>query len=141
MNNQNQLQYHTTVADDHWREEEYQWARILATGHPARGMALLYIQKACTAFHEFEPAWRAGALRPELLDFYRRRLATRIEHVLVTMKNNNLDNLGGVAELTEILRTVETARTPAELADLAEEVHAVNHLLLDYLEKLGRENT
>jgi hypothetical protein len=97
-------------------------------------MVLLYIQKACTAFHEFEPTWREGALKPEHMDFYRRRLAKRIRQVLVTMRNNGLDNVPGVAELAQILDDVESARTPDELAYLAERVHSVNHLLLDSLE-------
>ena len=31
------IEYKTTVEDEHWRSEEFQWARILAQGHPARG--------------------------------------------------------------------------------------------------------
>ena len=57
------IEYRTTVEDEHWRNEEFQWARILAQGHPARGMVLLYLQKACTAFHEFEPTFKAGPER------------------------------------------------------------------------------
>jgi hypothetical protein len=34
--------YRMTVEDDeHWRNEEMQWVRILAAGQPVRGMALL----------------------------------------------------------------------------------------------------
>jgi hypothetical protein len=98
-------------------------------------MVLLYIQKACTAFHEFEPAWKHGALKHNQVDFFRQRLAKRIRHVLVTMKNNGLDKINGAAELAEILRSVESAKTADELADLTEKVHAVNHLLLDSLEE------
>jgi 2-iminoacetate synthase ThiH len=134
MTAQGKFEYKTTIEDEHWRNEEFQWARILSSGEPARGMVLLYIQKACTAFHEFEPAWKQGALKPEQLDFFRRRLAKRIGHVLTTMKNNGLDTIDGVAELAEILRSVESAKTPDELAKLTERVHAVNHVLLDSLE-------
>ena len=59
------IEYRTTVADEHWRSEEFQWVRILSSGSAAKGMVLLYIQKACTAFHEFEPALRQGALKEE----------------------------------------------------------------------------
>ena len=62
------VEYRTTIEDKHWREEEFQWARILAQGDSARGMVLLYLQKACTAFHEFEPAFQAGALDNSRLD-------------------------------------------------------------------------
>ena len=56
MASKDKVEYKTTIADEHWREEEFQWERILSEGNPEKGMELLYIQKACTAFHEFEPA-------------------------------------------------------------------------------------
>ena len=129
------LEYKTTVAGEHWRNEELQWARILSSGSPARGMVLLYIQKACTAFHEFEPAWKEGVLKQGRLDFFRRRLANRVRQVLVTMENNGLDTINGAAELAEILRSIESAKTADQLAELTEKVHTVNHLLLDSLEE------
>ena len=52
MTSKHVLEYKTTVPDEHWRSEEFQWARILSSGNAAKGMVLLYIQKACTAFHE-----------------------------------------------------------------------------------------
>ncbi len=129
------FEYKTTVADEHWRNEELQWARILSSGDPARGMVLLYIQKACTAFHEFEPAWKEGVFKQERVDFFRGRLANRIRQVLVTMENNGLDTINGAAELAEILRSIESAKTADQLAELTEKVHTVNHLLLDSLEE------
>lgn len=135
MTSENKSKYKTTVADEHWRNEEFQWARILSSGNAAKGMVLLYIQKACTAFHEFEPAWKEGALKEGQIDFFRRRLAKRIGHVLVTMENNGLDTISGAAELVEILRSIESAKTSDELAELTEKVHDVNHLLLDSLEE------
>jgi 2-iminoacetate synthase ThiH len=134
MTSSDKVEYKTTITDAHWREEEFQWARILSEGRPAKGMVLLYIQKACTAFHEFEPAFQAGALKPGQVEFFRRRLAKRIEHVLVTMKNNGLDTINGAAELAELLRRVESAEREADLAGLTEQIHAVNHTLLDSLE-------
>jgi len=131
---QDEFGYKTTIENEHWREEEFQWSRLLSAGEPAKGMVLLYLQKACTAFHEFEPAFKQGALKAEQLDFFRRRLATRIGHVLTTMKNNGLDNVTGAAELVRILRCVESATTLDELAELTEEVHAVNHTISDSLE-------
>ena len=135
MTSQKKFEYKTTVADEHWRNEELQWARILCSGDPAKGMVLLYIQKACTAFHEFEPAWKQGALRQGQIDFFRQRLAKRVRHVLVTMENNGLDTVNGAAELAEILRSIKSAKTADELAELTEKVHTVNHLLLDSLEE------
>ncbi len=129
------IEYKTTVADEHWRSEEFQWARILSSGNAAKGMVLLYIQKACTAFHEFEPALKQGALKQGQVDFFRRRLAKRVAHILDTMKNNGLDKINGAADLEGILRAVESANTLDELAELTEKMHSANHTLLDSLEK------
>ena len=129
-------EYRTTVEDEHWRNEEFQWARILAEGNPARGMVLLYLQKACTAFHEFEPACQAGVLDNTRLDFFRRRLAGHLKHLLTTMKNNDLGALNGAAELTDILHRVESAPSMDALAGLTEELHATGHILLNALERV-----
>jgi hypothetical protein len=126
--------YKTTVEDEHWRNEEFQWARILAQGHAARGMVLLYLQKACTAFHEFEPAFKAGALNSGQLDFFRSRLANRLRQLVTTMANNGLDSLNGAPELAAILRAVESARSMEDLSELTERLHAVGHTLLDALD-------
>lgn len=131
---QDEFGYTTTIENDHWRDEEFQWSRILSVGDPAKGMVLLYLQKACTAFHEFEPAFEQGALRDEHLEFFRSRLATRIGHVLTTMKNNGLDTIEGAAELEQILRSVESTKTLDGLAELTEDIHAVNHTISDSLE-------
>jgi hypothetical protein len=135
MTSKRVLEYKTTVADEHWRSEEFQWARILSSGNAAKGMVLLYIQKACTAFHEFEPALKQGALKQGQVDFFRRRLAKRVAHILDTMKNNGLDKINGAADLEGILRAVESANTLDELAELTEKMHSANHTLLDSLEK------
>jgi len=134
MTSQDNVEYKTTIADEHWREEEYQWARILSQGNPAKGMVLLYIQKACTAFHEFEPAWKQGTIKPGQVEFFKKRLAARVKHVLVTMQNNALDKINGAGELINILQSIESAKTAGELAELTEKLHAVNHTLLDSLE-------
>ena len=128
------VEYRTTIEDKHWRDEEFQWARILAEGDPARGMVLLYLQKACTAFHEFEPAFKAGALDNSRLEFFRQRLANRLKHLLTTMRNNDLDSLDGAGELAEILRHVESAKSMEALSELTEELHTTGHVLLDALE-------
>ncbi|UCG59579.1 MAG: hypothetical protein JSU70_08690 [Phycisphaerales bacterium] len=134
MASHDKVKYKTTVGDEHWRNEEFQWASILSAGDAAKGMVLLYIQKACTAFHEFEPAWKQGAMDSGQLDFFRRRLATRIRLALTTMENNGLDKINGAAELAEILRSTESAPNMDELAELTERMHAVNHVLTDSLE-------
>ena len=134
MTSKDEIEYKTTITDEHWRDEEFQWARILSQGNPAKGMVLLYVQKACTAFHEFEPALKADAIKPGQVEFFRRRLAARVKHVIVTMKNNALDKINGAADLSGILESIESAETADELAELTEKLHAVNHTLLDSLE-------
>jgi hypothetical protein len=134
MASKDKVEYRTTIENEHWRDEEMQWARILSEGNPAKGMVLLYIQKACTAFHEFEPAWKAGAIKPGQVEFFRRRLAARVKHVIVTMQNNALDKINGAVELSGILKSIESAETEDELAELTEKLHAVNHTLLNSLE-------
>jgi hypothetical protein len=135
MTSQNKSEYKTAVEDEHWRSEEFQWARILSSGNPAKGIVLLYIQKACTAFHDFEPSWKAGALDEGQIEFFRQRLAKRVRQVLVTMENNGLDTINGAAELSGVLRSIESAKTLDELAELTEEMHTVNHLLSNSLEE------
>jgi len=135
MTSQNKTNYRTTVEDEHWRNEEFQWARIYSSGDPAKSIVLLYIQKACTAFHEFEPSFKQGALDGGQVEFFRKRLAKRISQILITMENNNLDKIDGATELKDVLRSVESAKTLDELAELSETMHNVNHVLSDSLEE------
>jgi hypothetical protein len=128
-------EYKTLATEAHGRDEELQWARIFSTGKAAQGMAVVFIQKMCAAFHEFEPAWRDGGLNDEHLPFFRKRLAARTRKVLQMLRANDLDKIAGVAELEAVLYAIESAKTMAKLADLAEKVHTVNHTLTDALEK------
>jgi hypothetical protein len=129
------VEYKTTATSPHGLEEERQWARILSAGNPAAGMALVFIQKLCTAFHELDPAWTKGLLDERALGHFRDRLAGRARRVLETLESNDLGAIDGVAELRRLLCTIETAETVGELAGLAEEIHAVNHTLCDSLER------
>ena len=128
------MAYSPTSQGIHGREEELQWARVVASDQPARGVALIFIQKLCTAFHEFEPAWQSGALNSESLDYFRGRLAARGRRVLQVLAANSLDGLDGVRQLRELLQMVEDSRSLQALAALAEPVHAIAHALTDALE-------
>ena len=128
------MEYKTTETSPHGRAEELQWARILSSGDSAKGMVLVLGQKMCTAFHEFEPAWRAEALNDQRLAFFRERISKRIKRVLITMKNNGLDTIAGFAELEELARATEAAETMDALAKLEEKAHAINHTICDSLE-------
>jgi hypothetical protein len=97
-------------------------------------MVLLLVQKACTAFHEFEPAWHAGALDPGQLDYFRGRLAARIGVVLAVARANGLDGLNGIEGLAHIRERVLAAPTMGALGALAEEMHAASHAIGDALE-------
>ena len=119
--------YKVTETNPHGRDEELQWARILSSGDPAKGMTLVLGQKLCTAFHEFEPAWRAGALSEQDLAYFRERLTKRTRRVVTMMRNNGLDTIKGFAELEALARSTEAAQTMDELANLAEKAHAMYH--------------
>jgi hypothetical protein len=128
------MDYQPTAQGEHGRAEEAQWVRLVSSGDPVKGMVLVFVQKLCTAFHEFDPAWRAGALNEQQLPFFRARLAGRIIKVLEVMRANRLETLAGFTELEGLLQMTESAATMQVLADLAEEIHAVNHALSDALE-------
>jgi hypothetical protein len=123
----------THELDSHVREEESQWATLLGQGNSAKGMALLYLQKLCTAFHELAPAFAAGALREQYLEFFRERMLVRIQRVLELCRDNGFNDLDGVAELRRVKASVEVAATLTEVADLAEPIHQINHTLCEAL--------
>jgi len=131
-------EFRPSAGNAHGLEEELQWARLLAAGDPACGVALVYIQKLCTAFHEFAPAWSRGALRSEHLAYFRGRLLARARRALETLQNNGLGTIQGAAELAALAQAIEAASTMEDLADLAEPVHALGHILCDALERASR---
>jgi hypothetical protein len=129
------MTYVPTSEGEHGRDEELQWARVVAHSDPARGVALIFIQKLCTAFHEFEPAWRAGALNIVALEHCQRRLAGRARRVLQLLEANNLGAIDGVDQLRLMVASIEAAGSLELLAALAEPVHDLNHRLTDALER------
>jgi hypothetical protein len=128
------MNYVTTGRTEHSRKEEMQWAAIAASGDAAAGMTLIVIQKLCTAFHEFEPAWERGVLTPDALPHFKQRLAARARRVFRVTEANELDDLDGLKTLRALLDKIASAETLADLAALAEPIHAVNHTLVDALE-------
>lgn len=98
-------------------------------------MLLLHIQRACMAFHQLDSAWKSGAVKGELLDFFRELLAMRVRQVLATMKKNGLDKVDGAAQLAEVLKSIKSAKSADDLAQLSEKVYMVNNLLPDSLEE------
>jgi hypothetical protein len=120
---------------EHGRTEELQWARIFSNGNPVDGMIIVFVQKMCAAFHEFEPAYRAGGLNEGALPFFCKRLAGRVRVVLTALELNGLQGLDGFAELTHLEAAALQAGSLAELADLAEPIHRANHILTDALDK------
>lgn len=130
------LNYNGIATSEHGRDEEMQWARIMSSGNAAAGMALLISQKLCTTFHEFDPAYRAGALSPDSVDYFRRRLANRARNTLNILAANGMDNIDGAAGLRRVLQAIDSAQTLADLAELAEVVHGIGHTLAAALEGL-----
>ncbi len=131
MNNE----YITYTKNPHGRNEELQWARIFGSGEAVSGMVVVFLQKMCAAFHEFEPAYRAGGLNESALPFFRQRLAGRVRVVLATMENNGLQGLNGYAELTRLEQAALAAESLAALAELAEPIHMANHAVTDAMEE------
>jgi len=128
------VRYTPISQSQHGQEEERQWARVVASGDPARGVALVFIQKLCTAFHEIAPAWHRGALSPTSLDYFRQRLAARERAVLQVLEANGLGGIQGISRLRALLRATEAAESLEELVALAEPIHVVSHALCDALE-------
>ncbi len=126
--------YVTSNTGQHGRDEEQQWLRLVSSDDPVKGMVVIFVQKMCTAFHEFEPAWKAGALKAEQLPYFRERLAGRVQKVIEVMWHNGLEQVRGYAALQELLRRAQSAQSMDNLAELAEEVHAANHTISDALE-------
>ena len=119
---------------EHGRTEELQWARIFAGGEPARGMVVVFLQKMCAAYHEFEPAYRAGGLNESALPFFRERLAGRVRVVLTALELNGMRGLAGYDELARLEAASLAASSLSELAELAEAIHLANHVVTDALE-------
>ena len=118
----------------HGRTEELQWARIFAGAEPAKGMIVVFLQKMCAAYHEFEPAYRAGGLNESTLPFFRQRMAGRVRVVLTALDLNGMHGLAGYEELERLEAASLAARSLAELAELAEPIHLANHVVTDALE-------
>lgn len=129
------MTYVPTSEGGHGYDEELQWARVVAHQQEARGVALIFIQKLCTAFHEFEPAWRGGALSLTCLEHFRDRLAGRARRVLAVLDANGLGTIQGVPQLRSLIEAIESATNADMLAALAEPVHGVSHTLTDALER------
>jgi hypothetical protein len=126
-------EYISRADNEHERLEELQWAEILAGGDPRKGMLIVFVQKLCTAFHEFDPAFRAGGLNPEKLDFFKERLTGRINKVIDLAEDNPIEGLKGIEQLAQIMDKVQASDSLEDLAVLAEEIHQVNHIICDSL--------
>jgi hypothetical protein len=128
--------YHPQESSAHGKAEEEQWVRLLSSGDPVKGMLLVALQKMCTAFHEFEPACQAGALKDRQLPFFRERLSKRVERVLSMIKRNSIETLAGVHDLEDLKLTLNAAKTMDEVAELTEKAHAISHTICDSLERM-----
>ncbi len=129
------MAYVATSKNKHGADEERQWARVVAHDDAARGVALIFIQKLCTAFHEFEPAWHSGALNLMALEYFQARLAGRARRVLEVLDANGLADIEGVPQLRDLVSAIEVSTNMDVLAALAEPVHGISHILTDALER------
>jgi hypothetical protein len=120
----------------HDGEEERLWARILSKGDSSRSMSLLFIQKLCTATHEFEAFFQNNILDQHSVSFVRERLSNRIQTVLITLENNNLYSIEGRECLASLSDTLMNINSMQEFEHFLPEIHKVTHLLSESLENL-----
>lgn len=120
----------------HDGDEERLWARILSEGDSAKGMSLVFIQKLCTASHEFESLCQKSILDKNSLNVARERLSNRIQAVLIIMKNNKLDSSKGYENLIDLSDSLATINSTKELETLLGEIHKTTHKLSESLESV-----
>jgi len=130
-------EYITNIDDQHEKDEELQWAKILSSGNPALGMILVFVQKFCTSVHEYGPAFEAGVLDDGTLEFYRMRLLKRLDYTLDVIKWNNLSDALPSEIFEEIRGKMMQAASQAELAELVEDVHMAGHAICDAMEEIA----
>lgn len=129
------MEYRSPADDTHLIDEERQWGRLLSGGDPRRGMALVYVQKFCTAVHEFEPAFRAALLDDSALEHVRDRLLARLDYALQVMAANELDRTAGLDELLAIRQALAAAPSLTTLIGLTDRIHEANHVVCEALER------
>ena len=117
----------------HEREEELQWANIAACDSVPAIMLLLFVQKLCTAMHEYGPAHAAGLLQADAWPFTKKRVLARIKKVIQVASGNGLSSTPGIRELETLRKSIESMETMPDLNDLAEQVHQINHRICDHL--------
>ena len=127
------MTYISSETNRHEFDEEHEWVKILAQRSKIHGMLLIFVQKLCTAFHEYGPAAEAGAVYSEKWPFIRERLIKRTEKVIEVADDNSLGGLKGIAELKEIIQQLKKNAVMPDLMELAEEVHQINHHICDEL--------
>lgn len=127
------MAYVSSETNQHEYDEEYDWVKILTSAPETAGMLLVFVQKLCTAFHEYGPAARAGAIDFSNWEFIRERLSNRISKVIKVAEDNNLGSLTGIEELRSLLNNMKSMSIMPDLFDLAEETHQINHHICDEL--------
>lgn len=129
------MYYFSSETNQHEFDEEHDWVKILSKGPATYGMLLIFVQKLCTAFHEYGPAAEAGAIAPEKWPFIRERLIKRTAKVIEAAEDNRLEHLKGIAELKELIEQLKDTAVMPDLMELAEEVHQINHHICEELMK------
>lgn len=125
--------YVTSVTDPHEQTEELQWATILGRGDARNGMLLVFVQKLCTALHEYGPSHAAGVLPDGAWSFVMGRILARIDKVLELARDNDLTAVAGMAELVAVREEIRRLDAMPELNELAGRIHDINHRICDGL--------
>lgn len=129
------MTYISSATDQHEFIEEHDWVEIISSGPETYCMLLIFVQKLCTAFHEYGPAYQAGIINPQDWTFVCDRLANRISKVIKVAYDNNLGELKGIDELRVVLQNLLANPEMPDLMELAEEVHQITHHIYDELMK------
>jgi hypothetical protein len=94
----------------------------------------VYIQKFCTAWHEFEPAFQAGVLTDDALRHVRSRLLARLDYALAILQSSGLADSPGVDELVAARSDIQAAASLDTLLAMTERIHQINHVVCEGLE-------
>ena len=116
------MQFKSQDPDDHIRQEEDIWAKILSKGDPKTGMILIYDQKLCAIAHEFEQFMKNSAKIDTA--FAIARLRQRLDQLLTFIKD-----LDSAKEFRDIKADLEMY----VFKDLPEVIHQASHKLVDEL--------
>ena len=125
----------SNAENSHVKEEETQWAQILAKGNPYAGILLIYDQKLCAFAHEINNAIEKGQIYPSQVKIYASRLKRRVGRILELLDEEpNLASKKIFKGLASKLEELENNKFSYNvLKEFPERIHLASHELCDEL--------